>query len=701
MSDDTNRPVGPEEQRPGRGDGTNGGPDRGSGYGAGPNAGGGPAGSPSGTAGYGGGPTYGAAPGAAGQGQGAGGAAANGGSQYGDQTSGTGAGYGAEQPYGSNQSYGPNPTYGYNQSYGGARQEGSGRTNGSNQVAGANQPYGANQTYGANQSYGGDQRSGPNRTYGSNPAYGGDQAYGAAPGSGQPDGGTGVPQGHGGSAPGAHQGAYSQGTYAQDASAQGGTYGQGGYSQGTYAQGTYGGQYPQQPGPNSAYGQPPSGYAPTGPGGPRKRNRKLLFGIIAAVVVVVLGLGTWGLFALLGKFGGARSPEAAVTDMFDSVASFNVVDSALALAPSERDIFQDAAQQLQQADIGASEDGEHPSAMDALEAAERAVDIEREDFEYETEEIVEGVELVTITSGTLIVDGDEEALEAAMQDLAWAMEYEWQKQTGADEQEAVSAADAATTEVEAPELPYEFDMTMQGGTSGDMFPEGFSAVTVKEGSGWYVSYFMTFAHYMTQAFFGYGGGGPSTPGDTVVEATPAATPEEVGTGLAEAFMEAGTAAFQGQSGDFESGIGLFSEAERTLLSLYVLPMLKYAQQDSGGYSTGEPLDYSVEGGFERFEHEGTTMILPDDLRLTADGDTLVLDGYCATDEGSYSGPSTMCLTDWPGFGELGFDELGLVVVQEGGGWVFSPYRTMEVFVEAATDKYLELREEGRLHELFG
>ena len=89
------------------------------------------------------------------------------------------------------------------------------------------------------------------------------------------------------------------------------------------------------------------------------------------------------------------------------------------------------------------------------------------------------------------------------------------------------------------------------------------------------------------------------------------------------------------------------------------------------------------------------MILPDDLRLEAEGDAIIFDGYCFSPEGGQSS----CLTEFNAFNELGLDELGLVVVQEDGGWLFSPFETVEIVLSTAAEHYLELRDAGELDKL--
>ncbi|MGO1544986.1 MAG: hypothetical protein ACTHXA_11690 [Gulosibacter sp.] len=506
------------------------------------------------------------------------------------------------------------------------------------------------------------------------------------------------------------QGTYGQGTYGQQAEAQGA------YNQGPYNQGTYGQSHPDQGQSGQGetnqgqpsqgqYGQPPTatygqGYAPGGQP-PQKKSGRKKWWIIGVVGVVVIGLLAWGGIALFGKFGGANSPEAAVENYLTSAASFNIIDTALSTAPSERAIIQDAAMQLRDADLGKSsgdEDSEIPSIFESLEDLEAAIDVSRDNFEYETEEIVEGVEVVTITEGVITFDGDEEAFKEAMVNLARGLRYEAEVSSGMSEEEALELAFEVTDEDLDVEFPYEYDL-VNGGDDMEPLPDWFGIVTVKEGNGWYISQFMTGAHFAAAAFAnGMGTGTVDVNiGDEVLESAPADSPEAAGLQFTEGLMEF-VSLVNGQTDvDVELGVSTLTEAERTLVSLFLLPIVDEMSGGSSGPAWGE-FEFEISGGFEEFEYGGKTMILPDGLQLSVEGDDSVeLDGYCA----SIMGEEPACLTDWAPYSELGFDELGLVVVQEDGGWLVSPYQTVEIFLETATERYLELREEGNLDVLYG
>ncbi|KAB1640931.1 hypothetical protein [Gulosibacter chungangensis] len=590
-----------------------------------------------------------------------------------------------------NQQYGQSPRYGQHDAQGQfGQQPGYGNQQSGQNPGGYQQGGYGNQQPG--QSPGGYQQGGqqPDGTYGGNYSGGTYDSGQQNPGYGSNPQNSGYGVGQQNPTYGYDQQSPTYGSGQQDP-----TYGSGQQNP-AYGAGQQNPSYEQPPQPtqgNATYGQ----YAASSPAQPPKKGRKKWW-IIGTAIVVVLGLATWGGIALFGKFGGARTPEAAVENYLSSVASFNIVDAALGTAPSEREIFQDAVLQIRDAGLGEAEgDGEReiPSIFDSLKDAQSALKITRDGFEYETEELVEGVEVVNITEGVITFDGDEEAFKEALVNLARGMRYEAEVSSGTPEDEALDLAFEMTDADLDVEFPYEYDLA-KGNDDLQAFPEGLSMVTVQEGSGWYVSQIMTGIHLAATGLGTSLTGSEGWPiGDTVIDAQPAESPAAAGMqfadGLANYFSMAG-----GVSGvDTELGISTLTEAERTVASLYLLPWLQgFAESSAGGAS----FEYEVSGDFEEFEFGGKTMVLPDGLAISYDGDTaLEVDGYCA----SVLREEVGCLTDWDAYSQLGWDQLGLVVVQEGGGWLVSPYQTVEIFLETGVDRYLELREDGDLHLLYG
>lgn len=461
-----------------------------------------------------------------------------------------------------------------------------------------------------------------------------------------------------------------------------------------------------QPQPKLAAGQGGGPYRPQSDEEPRSAQypptgrRRIAWWILSAIAIVALAIATWGGFSLIGKFTGARNSEAAVENYLDSAASFQLVDTALGTAPSERAIVEDAVLQLADAQLGkASEEGqvEIPAILESLAGLEDAVDIRRDGFEYQREELVDGVEVVTITEGVITIDGDEQALEEGLTDLVRGIRYEAEIASGASADEALELALEVTESGLDIELPYELDIA----ASSDQLSAGSAGieiVTVKEGDGWYISQIMTGVHLsaigLGTSLTGIEGW---EIGDDVIEAQPAESPEAAGLQLTNGILNAfGMSSGSGEI-DPELGIGILTEAERTLASLYLYPLLEGSAADSNASGDAVAEQIEIDGGFAQIEYGGVTMILPDQLEVSYQGEVgIALDGYC----GTISSSESECLTDWPVFAELGWDRLGIVVVEEDGGWLVSPYQTVEIFLETATERYLELRSEGNLDVLY-
>lgn len=551
--------------------------------------------------------------------------------------------------------------------------------------------------------------------YGPNPGDGG--AWGAAPNGGwsqgqhgsSPDGAYGGATGGGqsttyggGQHGGGAYGGYAPGDTSAASAPGGGSYGGGPYG-GSYGGGTYGGDAggPASSGISAGgtYGGAPYAFASASPQGdgptPKRSRRGAVLAIVAATAVVLLGLGTWGGIALFGVFAGARSAQGATEKFLSSVATFDVMGAALALAPSEAAMFKDAAEHLLSDDFGRPPTSSAiPSLKEGLDHATAALDVEFEDLEYSTEKVVDEVELVTIESGTMIFDGDEAELRTALAEIGAALTYEQELASGASEEEAAAAANEAfKDEPVNVDLPYRYDIE-QGGPDGEAaLPGGLQFVSVHEGSGWYVSGIMTAAQIITKLGMGLSGSSdafPELPANHLAEQAGAPTPEDAGLVLVESVGEYLGSPTQST---MDAVAGAFITPERRLLSLYLLPL---AQHSLEGASPSNATFTVTGGGFRTVTAHGETMILPDKLEL-ANGasSTLTLDGYCQSVDTS----PPDCLTDWKGFSALGLDELGLVVKQEEGGWVVSVMQTIGLATKVAADNYIRLRDEGRLDEL--
>ena len=485
------------------------------------------------------------------------------------------------------------------------------------------------------------------------------------------------------------------------------TYGQQpGYPQTHGQQPGYGQVYGQQPGYGQALGAPaygtpgpaPASGAPQrAPGGAPKRRRGLLIGITAAVTVVVLGLGAWGAFALLGRTGGAPTPEAAVENLLGAAAKFDQIGTALALAPSETELFRGAMERLLDSGYGQPpENSDIPALQDSFERLHQALRITVVDLELSTKPIVNEVELVTIDGGRIEFEGEQQAIDEALLDIALAGEYEAGIQQGLSVDEAIAQARAnAVYRVSDLDLPATYDFRTGWDDGTGALDEPIRLVTVKEGSGWYVSAIMSTVHFAIEQMNAGGSRSVDAPASGVADATPAATPEEAGTRFGDSILAAVEDTMTRSGVPGQEAAGMLALAERRLVSLYVVPLLESLQPTTSPVGGSADNAFSTSGGFRAFEYDGRTMVLPDEYTVTIDGQSAVLDDYCLrTPDGQRS-----CLNDEKWFRELGLDRLGIVVVQEQGGWVVSVYETAGIAFETAMMRYLELRDAGELHLL--
>ena len=561
---------------------------------------------------------------------------------------------------------------------------------------------------------GGNQPPGhwPQQPSGSRP--GGEGQYGAGQpgyGAGQPGYGAGQP-GYGTGQPGygAGQPGYGGGRPGQSAGQPGYGTGQPGYGSGQPGYGagqhSYGAGQPGQPhpgGPAPGHGGGAAGYGgyapPSQPAPAPKKKRGLLIGIIAAATVVVLGLGAWGAFALIGRTGGSATPAAPAEHLFASAAKFDQVGSALALAPIETELFRGAFERLLDAGYGQPpENSDIPALQDSFESLHKALDVTLEDFEYSTESVVDGVEIVTVEQGRIVLDGDQTEINDALHDIALATAYETAIQSGDSVDEAVERAHSSAeyTAVEL-DLPGTYDLrTGWEGDSSTALQFPLRLVTVQEGSGWYVSAVMTGAQLAIESMNEWSSGSSAidAPRAEVLDAAPAATPEEAGHAFADGIMHGIEEAMTGVGAPGRDAVGLLALAERRIASLYLLPALDYWQEQNTSASS-PAFTWQSGGGWRSFEYEGRTMVLPEEYTITVEGETVTFDDYCMRDPGG----NRSCLNDDKAFRELGLDRLGLVVVQEDGGWVVSLFETTGIAFETAMMRYLELRDAGELHLL--
>ena len=330
-----------------------------------------------------------------------------------------------------------------------------------------------------------------------------------------------------------------------------------------------------------------------------------------------------------------------------------------------------------ESDFGDSGDG--VSLSDALDQLAGATTTTTEGLEYDTEELTEGVERVTITEGSVTIDGDSDEIAAAAEAVIRSVSYEAALVSGLSESEAVDAAKEAVDEASA-----EFNFDEEYPQTVDFAEdETNSLISTNEDGKWYVSMALTAVDYALA-----GTSGEQVSSIDEVEGEGADSPEEAGLQAVDAIFELTS------GGDAQSAIELLSRPERLVMSML------YQGFGGGGSGYSTPSEFSVSGGFESFAVNGVTMIRPDGLTIEDSYSTVTFNGLCIEDQNSYGGRGgEQCLSDYAPAEALGLTELGIAVVEEDSGWVVSIYKTAEVWLDTAVEHYLELRDEGRLDEL--
>ncbi|MDR1152337.1 MAG: hypothetical protein LBK72_07675, partial [Bifidobacteriaceae bacterium] len=244
----------------------------------------------------------------------------------------------------------------------------------------------------------------------------------------------------------------------------------------------------------------PAGYAvdptdvPIGPAAPvaglapdpsprrlRRRRTWIIAGAVAAAVVLAGGGTAAALLAASSLPHGASSPEGAVTAFVKAVQSKRLPAMGFMLAPSEVGLIRQAMADVRPTDGAPSPS---PDQAEALAAAWDSVTIDTSGMETSSEQIAEGVAVVTLTSGSITIDADTAAVGRLI-DTAGA----------ASGPLAGLSSDLPATEAEealadlADSLPYTI-------TAADIADDaGFlpRLVAVEEEGKWYVSAAMSLA----------------------------------------------------------------------------------------------------------------------------------------------------------------------------------------------------------------
>ncbi len=423
----------------------------------------------------------------------------------------------------------------------------------------------------------------------------------------------------------------------------------------------------------------------------RRRRNGWIVGISAAVVVI-LALGAWGVLALTSR-SGADSPQAAAEKLLRSAAEFDVVTVSQMVAPSELGVVSGPAQEVMKSGGGGNPDADIPGVQSALQELNAAGSSRLENFQTDNTDIADGVVAMHVQSGELVIEGDSERYQQALNDLQTAMAYESALLEGANEDEAVRRAKEDVAPVTDLTLPKTIDLTELNETPTMGMDMKLSLVAVQERGRWYISPVMSMIETINVS-----SGNPVKHGNEVLPAKPAKTPEEAGMQFVDNLVSDVIGLSQG-SGTLDGTIGSLALPERRVLSIFVLPMLEQALGSGGGFGGRLP-QVTLSGEFERVSGLGEVMVLPKNVKVSVGGQTQVtLTGTCAQ---LAMGGQKSCLSDTvPGFKALGLDKLGLVTVKEDGGYVVSIYDTVRVWAQTAGENYLKLRDAGELDKLNG
>jgi len=345
-------------------------------------------------------------------------------------------------------------------------------------------------------------------------------------------------------------------------------------------------------------------------------------------VVALLTVGAVAVQALVGgRDGGASSPEAAVAGLVDAVAAEDPVAAVAALAPDEVRSLGDLITEIEDR---AQDEGLAPEGDTFA-----GIDLTAEDMEYEVDELGDGVARVTITDGTLGYSFDPDRLSERSRRL-----------------------------VDAEDSEGELDISDEG----EDFGEDAFLVAVRRGGGWYVSLAYTMAEYMVdgldlpeadfdaQPDLRDPAPDPEAAVVDLVEALGQGDAREIAAGLPEdewqvlvPYEEALSELLEGPDGE-----GLEADLEVTEADLDV--------QDLGDGARRVKI-LGAEGTVEGYDGEEIEWELDGWCFRTA-GDEDLWDELCDLVEGSYLARTVQDETP------------SVVVVEERGGWVVSPVRTV-------------------------
>lgn len=424
----------------------------------------------------------------------------------------------------------------------------------------------------------------------------------------------------------------------------------------------------------------PVARAPKAPG-----NRKPLFiGLAAALVVLLVGGGV--AFALFSsKFGGASSPEAAVSKALDAVKNMDAVALYGSLSPAELGSFSEAIDQLKGSAVQQDEDQQTDYAA-LLQEVAGVTEITIEDLEYDVEEIGEGVAEVTITDGTFEMDTDTEVMARALNSIT-AQTYRANQDTwGYSDNEIDDMIDNSAEYLEDSlddAMPIEFDAD----DVEDNIGFELSLIAVQEGGSWYISPILSYLEYFRDSANRYDSNWDLGDLPDAADVARFETPEDAVAGL----LDGGESLVN--DGDIDDLVAALPLAERRAVALYGDPL---GDNPGGWDGSWSDLKLTIEqnGASARAQVDSLSV----DIDTEYDSISIDFEGVCADWQTDYNSGDG-CLDDLDALDELGIADARIVIVQENGTWFVSALQTGGYISSIMASKFAELARDGDLDKL--
>ena len=451
--------------------------------------------------------------------------------------------------------------------------------------------------------------------------------------------------------------------------------------QGTAAADAWG--QPNAQAPGAAWSQQvsaPPGSAWGTPAQPPKKSRKGLWIGLGVAGALVVGGGAFAANALwFSKVGGAKTPEAAATQMINAAVDGDLVGVYGVTSPAEFDNFTTGLDLF--SDRMEDSDLDMDAISDLYEDYVDAFTMELDGLEVEVEELEDGLAKVSIVAGELTVDADAAKLGDATAD---AMEL---LKTGPFAEILDMTGETLPSEAE---LRDEIDTGVAETFPVDVTVEDLEdpfLMVVREGDSWYVSPTLTVLEYGAIA---EGVERGSLPSDDL--AGHYDSPEDAAAGLVSGVTE------YLSSGDESSFLNALPLADRRALSLY-------GKFDEADVAELEELQELLESGemdasfTVRDEKDGLAWLQLETMTFSGEVDgvfgTIEIDGECLSadvDGQQVNG----CLDDIPALKELGLGDLSLIAIEEDGGWYISYAGTAGDASGILLNNLMSLYQEGKL-----